>query len=294
MIDNKITMFQFNHPHLAHAAFVRKSLLTSLAGRFAISVICLLPQYVCADDTLYKSAFDAASQLSQSTKESDLLAAETKWRSLVEKYPDDLSVRNNLAVTQMKLKKFDVAQKTLETALSQDAKIAVIMDNLNELYAYQAQQAYRKVYKEVAVNIPNGQWLTAQATDVKTPDEAKLAQIQQKLQQVLNNVENWRLAWSQQNVSAYLGFYESNFSSDQFEKPAEWRASRKYSLSRPEFIKVDLSDIQAFLLDEHTVEVVFQQRYTSNTFQDNVKKILVWRQQNNQWQIVQERVSYDG
>lgn len=258
-----------------------------------IAILVLLMTPPLHAETDYQSKFEAAAKLSQSSSEQDLKQAETEWSALLDQYPNDLAASNNLAVTQMKLKKYTEAQQTLEAALNAEPKIAMILENLNALYAYQAQLAYKSVFKSSKLQQPQGQWMALSAQAIKTPDQARINQLQQGLETVVNAVENWRSAWSRQDYESYLKFYKNDFHSSQFADHQSWRQGRKYSLSNPKYIKINLTNIEAMPLSENLIEVVFYQAYESNRFKDTVKKQLIWQKTDGGWRIVKERVIYE-
>lgn len=262
-----------------------------------ISVIGFLSFFVSftiqADNSSYQSDFEVASTLSQSQTEADLNEAEQKWKVLLEAYPNDLAAANNLAVTQMKQKKYDEAQKELEAALNADPKIAVILENLNQIYAYQAQLAYQSVFKTSEMKEPKGQWIALSSEQIKTPDQAKLEKLEQELKKVVNLVENWRAAWAGQDYDGYVQFYANDFVTEQYDSHKTWLAGRKYSVTQPDFIKVSLNDIEVLPFADNLIEVSFNQTYESNRFKDTVKKQLIWQNKKAGWKIVKERVVHE-
>lgn len=66
---------------------------------------------------------------------------------------------NNLAVLLMRLKKYDEAYKWLSKSLNEETWVALTLANLNQLYAYQAQQAYKEVFEKSVVQTPQGQFM---------------------------------------------------------------------------------------------------------------------------------------
>lgn len=244
-------------------------------------------------DSTYKAKFAQAEQLAQSSSLKDQQKAVEEWKAMLKVYPNDLAISNNLAATLMKQKKYAEAQNYLESALNADPKIAVVMDNLNDIYAYQAQLAYQSVFKPSEINYPKGKWVALADEAVKTPEKAQLDKAKRDMERVLNRVENWRLAWSSRDVSTYLNFYKSGYHSDKFSSHSAWAENRKHSLRRPKYIKIDLSQTKIVPLANHTFQVSFIQKYRSNRFKDSVKKYLVWQEIGKSWKIIQEKVVYD-
>ncbi|KUJ71756.1 hypothetical protein AVO41_04610 [Thiomicrospira sp. WB1] len=235
----------------------------------------------------FAERFEAATQASQSGQYQDALE---RLRALKADFPNDLAVRNNLAATLMHLRQYEQAQQELEAALAQIPQVKVLRDNLNQIYAYQSQQAYQAVF-DTEVKQPDPKWdLSAQA-DLQTTEERRLRQTEQAMQTVINQTEAWREAWSDQALKAYLAFYVEDFLPDDHKSHQAWVANRQASLSRPEFIRIRLSEMRAIPLGPNTIEVTFNQAYQSDFFQDKVRKKLIWHQQTDQsWRIALEEV----
>ncbi|MGC9386599.1 MAG: L,D-transpeptidase Cds6 family protein [Hydrogenovibrio sp.] len=238
----------------------------------------------------YQARFEQAIQASQTGQLDDAIQS---WQTLLKAYPNDLAASNNLAAAYIKQGHYDQAQQVLEAALNADPKIAALRKNLNQIYAYQAQQAYQSVFETDQVERPKGQWILSAGTELKTPEQAQLKQVENHMKRVADLVENWRQAWANQQVAAYLDFYAPDYSSRDYPSHQAWSKSRKRSLTRPAFIRIQLDDVSVVPLTPETIQVTFWQAYQSNTFKDRVRKKLVWQHRGDQWHIVQEDVIYE-
>lgn len=250
----------------------------------------MFAETAAADEQAYQARFEQAIQASQS---GDMDGAIQLLQGLLKDYPQDLAASNNLAAAYIKQHEYDKAQQVLESALNADPKIAALRKNLNQIYAYQAQQAYQSVFKKSEVDLPQGQWILSAGTELKTPEQAQLALVENNMKRVANRVESWRQAWVEQEVSRYLDYYSPDYTSDNYNNHQAWAKSRDRSLTRPSYIRIQLDDVQVVPLTPQTIQVTFWQTYESNTFKDRVRKKLVWQNQNDQWKIVQENVLYD-
>ncbi|WP_271273407.1 tetratricopeptide repeat protein [Aliamphritea hakodatensis] len=110
--------------------------------------------------------------------------------------------------------------------------------------------------------------------------------IQQELNQALNG---WARAWSDQNVQDYLSHYVSDYRPNSKTSNRTWRNTRNIRLSKPTFIRVGVSDVTMSALPDGRVRVVFLQDYTSNSFQDNIYKSLIFSRDNRSWKISAEK-----
>lgn len=258
-----------------------------MTGLMALSL--LGSTMVMAEDADYQQKFEAAKQASEAGASQQ---AVDLWRELLQQYPDDVAANNNLAVVLMQQKRYDQAQQQLEGVLKADPKLSVLWENLNQLYAVQAQQAYRSVFKKAKVSEPTAKWMAA-PQQVPTLDSQTTQMIQANQEKVLNQLENWRAAWAGQKVADYLSFYTADYVAPNYANHKSWAKGRERSLERPKFIRLQLKGIQVQPLGMETVQTRFQQQYESNRFKDTVTKQVVWQLQNDAWQIIQEQVIYD-
>ncbi len=110
-------------------------------------------------------------------------------------------------------------------------------------------------------------------------------EIRSELQQL---IANWATSWSAQNVEAYLEFYSGNYSPDPTVTHKQWEWGRHKRLSKPAFIKIEVSDISLADAGNGSVRSVFRQAYQSDTYQDTVYKTLILARENGQWKISAE------
>ncbi|GAB6069511.1 hypothetical protein JCM30760_06080 [Thiomicrorhabdus hydrogeniphila] len=205
------------------------------------------------------------------------------------------AIENNIAVIYMKQKKYEEAKKRLDTALQADAQVAVTLNNLNEIYAYDAQKAYQKIFKETAVKQPSAKWLYFDVKQATLPTDNVITDAKNAdgLRVVKKSLEQWRHAWANQDVKSYLSFYDkNNFLPKNGMRYSTWEKGRYRSLQNPKFIKVFLDDIQITPISSTMMRTRFLQRYHSDRFKDDVYKVLLWKKTEGTWKIIQEVVMY--
>jgi ketosteroid isomerase-like protein len=106
---------------------------------------------------------------------------------------------------------------------------------------------------------------------------------------LVETVDGWAAAWSDQDVNAYLAHYADDFAVPGRQTRRNWEALRRTRLNRPRFIEVDI-DYQGFeLVDTNVVEVFFRQAYRANTYSDLTDKVLRLRREDDDWKILIER-----
>ncbi len=104
-------------------------------------------------------------------------------------------------------------------------------------------------------------------------------------------VEGWSRAWSEQDVDAYLSYYSRNFEPASGQSRSAWAARRRERLQAPEFVQITVSDLDTEAVGENRGRVTFDQGYRSDTFQDNVRKVLELVREDGRWKILAERSS---
>jgi Flp pilus assembly protein TadD len=99
-------------------------------------------------------------------------------------------------------------------------------------------------------------------------------------------VRNWATAWSKQDVNSYLAFYVDDYAPPGT-KHEDWAELRKSRLTKPSFIRVNVSDFDVKMVNKKAV-VTFKQRYESNLLNQVTSKTLVLQQIGGAWKIVEE------
>ncbi len=108
-------------------------------------------------------------------------------------------------------------------------------------------------------------------------------------QAILNVVQSWATAWSNQDQGSYFSYYSSEYRPEPGQTQEEWRSMRRSRLTRPQWIKVILHDLQLHSVGKDLVHVKMKQRYSSNYYQDEIMKSLNLVKENGKWRILMER-----
>jgi len=144
----------------------KTSNLIVLATTLLLSFTASINVWAAEGDT-YQAQFEQAAKASQAGNMEKTISILT---SMLKTYPQDLAVSNNLAVAYIKKQQYKKAQQVLESALDGDPRIASLRENLNQIYAYQAQLAYQTVFDKTEITLPKGQWILSASSDLKTPE----------------------------------------------------------------------------------------------------------------------------
>ncbi len=110
------------------------------------------------------------------------------------------------------------------------------------------------------------------------------------LQMAETAVRNWAEAWTERRVEDYLAGYAPAFHPPGDMERSAWEELRRSRLSRPEWIRVELTELEMELLQPSRVRATFTQSYHSDVFQDVVRKTLTLSLEGDTWKILEERV----
>lgn len=249
------------------------------------------------------------------------------FTELTEDYPELPEPYNNLAVLYAAQADYERAKQSLEMAIRTHPSYATAHENLGDIYAKLASQAYDKAMQLDKSNV-SAQTKLALIQDLFTPgnnhqetaktetDAGQVAQAPAAAQStqpsgtspqnpqttkpaadsptlapkdaVLAAVHGWSSAWAAQDVPAYLAFYDEAFKTPRGMDRATWEDQRQERLKAPEYIKLDISQVKVSITgDKATVR--FRQRYESNTYRSNDSKTLTLLNRDNDWKIIEER-----
>ncbi len=107
--------------------------------------------------------------------------------------------------------------------------------------------------------------------------------------ELIETIDLWAAAWSDQNVTQYLTNYSQDFAVPGRQSRRTWEALRRTRLTRPSFINLGV-DYQRFeLVETNIVDVFFRQSYRSNSYSDLTDKVLRMQKEDQDWKILVER-----
>lgn len=106
---------------------------------------------------------------------------------------------------------------------------------------------------------------------------------------LIETVDLWAAAWSEQNVPQYIVNYSEDFAVPGRQSRRNWEALRRTRINRPSYINLDITYQRFELVDTNVVDVFFRQAYRSNTYSDLTDKVLRLRRENTDWKILVER-----
>ena len=118
------------------------------------------------------------------------------------------------------------------------------------------------------------------------------AESQKELAKELKNFLNsWRQSWESINTKKYLSFYSSSFVNSEGMNYNAFKQHKEKTNKSKKFIRVKIDNLAILVPPEHGGNIAvarFQQRYTSNNFKNDSKKIFYLKKGQAGWQIIGE------
>ena len=239
----------------------------------------------------------------------DLTSAIELYKQLVKNHPKLAEPQNNLAVLLARNGNFNEAEQILQTALNSHPTYAAAHNNLSNIYKTLAGMAYDK-----ALNLNNGSNIKPPAPELKlvhtlhslqtvknapisddaelpaepAPEKPSHPEKEADISKVEETVMAWGRAWSAQDSEAYLSFYSGAFDPPKNLGSTAWANQRKKRLLAPTFIRIKLSQMESAALDNKFVSVSFKQHYASDRYSDTTRKLLLLKNEEGLWRILQE------
>lgn len=242
------------------------------------------------------------------------------FSKLTEDFPELPEPYNNLAVLYAGQSQFDKARAALEMAIRTNPSYATAHENLGDVYAKLASQAYSKALQLDAGNAAVAPKLslirnlfaadskgvrptppttvaaapapapvaTPAAKPVSTPAPAPAPAASGGAEKdVEAAVLAWAKAWSSKNMSGYLGAYGNSFTPPGGQSRSAWEADRKARIVPRSRIGVDISDLNVSVNGDRAT-ARFRQAYSSDTLNVTSRKTLDMVKSGNRWLIVRE------
>ena len=105
---------------------------------------------------------------------------------------------------------------------------------------------------------------------------------------LIETVDLWAAAWSDQNVPQYIANYSEDFAVPGRQSRRNWEALRRTRIKRPGHIDLNITYQRFELVDTNIVDVFFRQAYRSNTYVET-DKVLRLRKEGTDWKLLIER-----
>jgi tetratricopeptide (TPR) repeat protein len=225
---------------------------------------------------------------------------------LTQDFPELPEPYNNLAVIHAAQGQYDKARAALEQSIRTHPSYATAYENLGDVYAKLASQAYDKALQldksntgaqnklSLVREIARGPTVLAAAAP-KEPEKAKPAEKPKPAApaadapaEVLQALNAWAQAWSNRDVDAYLSHYAKDFRTPKGQDRAAWEKARRARIGGAKSITVEIDSPKVTMKGADQASVTFRQGYRSDTFKSSSRKTLQLIRSEGRWLIQDE------
>jgi len=232
------------------------------------------------------------------------------FTKLTQDYPKLPEPYNNLAVIYASQGQYEKARAALEQSISTHPSYATAYENLGDVYAKLASQAYDKALQLDSSNTGAQNKLSlvrelvgrptqvAAAEVAKPPAEKPAVAAAQKPApaanpsgDVLKAVNAWAQAWSKKDVDGYLASYAPDFKTPGGEARAEWEKGRRARIEAPKSIAVGVESPKVTMQGDNQASVTFRQNYRSDKLKTSGRKTLTMVKTEGVWKIQDEKAA---
>ncbi|WP_287461401.1 nuclear transport factor 2 family protein, partial [Accumulibacter sp.] len=235
--------------------------------------------------------------------------AMTVFSKLIEDYPELPEPYNNLAVLYAQQKQYDKARTALEMAIRIQPNYATAYENLGDIHARLAGQAYEKALqidparKAARLKLSRMREAGSGSLGDAGPGASRLsdAAVAGKAdrvpavagdadeKEVARTIEAWARAWSRKDAKAYFAHYAADFRAPRGMTRKSWEEGRLRPMRKPGRLQVEVEDIRVAFADGKAT-VRFRQTFSSPALTSTVAKTLVLVRSGGRWLIQEERV----
>ncbi|MBK69744.1 MAG: hypothetical protein CMF54_08165 [Legionellales bacterium] len=175
-----------------------------------------------------------------------------------------------------------------------DEQLAKLDENLNNINAADLKKEnsnLKSKVNETELLLEELKKSVADGAEDSSPDIGqKTNKLSEQKKAIEIAINNWVNAWASKNIDNYISSYAMEFKPSRGLSRAKWELQRRERLANPSFIKIKLTNIKIEIRDDGLANVRFTQQYQSDSYKDEVKKIVTVKMINNKWLIMRERV----
>jgi murein L,D-transpeptidase YafK len=115
---------------------------------------------------------------------------------------------------------------------------------------------------------------------------AEEAELTQAATQAL---QMWAQAWEKKDMDRYVKSYVPGFTPSDGKSHAEWVKDRQDRILSKGQIKIQISQVEATLVNKNTIKLRYRQNYQSDKLKVSSVKLIEMKLQDQRWLITKER-----
>lgn len=304
---------------LAYSATVAEDAQKMLSQGQAVEALTKLNQHLAKNPQDAEARFTRGLALVKLNRTDEAIKA---FSELTRDYPQLPEPYNNLAVLYAQQGDYEKARDALEAALATHPSYATAHENLGDIYAALAGAAYNRalMLDQANQSVRNKLNLISQMDRVPVeaaparaaaaapapsapaavsppiapkPAPAAAAPAAPAASGSDTDALNaallaWGRAWSAQDLTAYFDAYSDEFSPEGGLNRRAWETQRRDRISRPKRIGVRAMNPEITMVGSDRARISFTQNYESDSFSDQVGKVLEFKKSGGAWKITRE------
>lgn len=247
------------------------------------------------------------------------------FSALTRDFPSLPEPYNNLAVLYATQGQMQKAAQTLEQATHVNPSYATAYENLGDLYARMAGNAYAQALQRdsnrkdvqpklaliqqiplnkssstrsvvpvtertpitVSSNTATAPAVRNTSTSAAAPKPTENSAEQQQAKAAIEAaIDAWAYAWVHQNMDGYYAAYSSKFAPNKGDL-SSWKAERRDRILSKQTITLDINDLK-INVNGSRATARFRQNYTADNYKDSTIKTLELQREGDKWLIVRE------
>ena len=157
---------------------------------------------------------------------------------------------------------------------------------VNFIQKYQSDGYADTGIKELILEKKKAGWKIVKETWMPAVEPTRNKPSANQTERIKAKLTNWRKAWEDKDINAYLSFYSDKFKT-QNGSHAKWRNTRHRALKANKNLSIQVSNIQTSQ-NKNIIELNFIQRFNSKKYSDVGIKELVWIKNGGDWKILKE------
>jgi murein L,D-transpeptidase YafK len=185
-----------------------------------------------------------------------------------------------------------------QNALKKNKNISIKLSNIqihqkekekievNFIQKYQSDGYTDTGIKELILEKKKAGWKIVKETWMPAVEPTRNKPSANQIERIKAELTNWRKAWEDKDINAYLSFYSDKFKAPKGSR-TKWRSSRYRALKANKNISIQVSNLQ-INSSKKTVELNFIQEFNSDKYSSVGIKELIWKKIGNDWKILKE------
>jgi len=116
-------------------------------------------------------------------------------------------------------------------------------------------------------------------------NQPELQSVEEK--SIVNALKTWASVWSRRDIKGYIAMYAPDFQLPDNMSRKRWERERKRRLNK-KYINVTIANPKITFVNCTLARVTFDQFYSSNNFEDQSKKLILFKKEVQEWRIIKE------